>query len=203
MDLSEVHIRQFIQCTGATWIQAMKYLEKHNHDVGAAAADYMKANSIKQTDGKKQGNEYYVGGSRSGCSVMAPPDEEDIPVAPKASKPAPPPSFTGTARTISSSVAPAPRAPTGPFAPKRTDYTVAGEGKTRLRIELPNGQALGLSVSIKATVADLKSYIVENYPEAADQPMTLAVTVPPKMLDDDSATIEETGISRAIIRCTC
>lgn len=201
--MSELKIRQFCENTGATRTQAIYFLEKYSNDLAKASSAYMNASPAERTPQ----NIYYAGGEKSGVAIVMPSSADDLmPMPMPVKKPAPPPpSFTGAARTLSSGGAPAPQTVvlSGPFTPKRTDYTVTGQAKTRLRIELPNGQAVNLSVSTQATVSDLKGYIVENYPDAEGKPMTLAVTVPPKMLDDDTATIESAGLARAVIKCTC
>ena len=80
---------------------------------------------------------------------------------------------------------------------------LTGKPKTRIRFELPGGQMLALAVSLDATVGDLKSYIVENYPEAEGKPVTLNVTVPPKTLGDDSETVEAAGLKMVTIKVVC
>lgn len=201
--MTEEQISAVINSTGATREEALEFLRKNDYDVKKASFAF-----IQHTAARKKHNEYYAGGSKSGVAVIAPGADESSYEAPQLKKPDPVPAFTGTARTLSSSdiappAAPAPPKPSGPFVAKRTDYSAPGKPKTRIRFELPNGQTLMLSVSLDATVADLKSYIVENYPEAEGKPMALNVTVPPKSLTDDTETVEAAGLKMSAIKVVC
>ena len=199
--MTEEQISEFVAATNATREEAVEFLAKYKNDVASATFAYR---SSRPVPAKK--NEYFAGGSKSGVCVIAPGEEEANATPMPAKKPEPAPSFSGAARTLSSgNPAPAqsPAMPAGPFAAKKTDYTVPGKPKTRIRFELPGGQMLALAVSLDATVGDLKSYIVENYPEAEGKPVTLNVTVPPKTLGDDSETVEAAGLKMVTIKVVC
>lgn len=202
--MSELKISQFIAATGGTRAHALYYVPQNNHDLEKAKEAFFKATPEQRDAASKKVNTYYAGGSSSGVAMVMPGEEgaELTPVAvPLPAQPQQ--AFSGQARTLSggSTAAPVTAAASGPFVAKRTDYTTPDSPKTRIRFELPTGQMLMLSVSLSATVGDLKGYILENYPDATG--LALRVVAPERLLDDDSATVDAAGLKMSMVRCTC
>ena len=113
--------------------------------------------------------------------------------------------FSGTAHSLAgSSSAPKPQpavpAPAAPAQPAKTNYATQGEPTTRVRIQMPDGQVLTLTVNQSATINNLKTYVHENRPEFKIQTMKLKCTFPPKELSNPSATILDEGLKMATIQ---
>ena len=169
------------------------YLQRHLNNVEKAALAY-------QQDHPKQ-NTYYTGGAQSGLAVLAPPDDDSQLPQEEAPKPKEKPNyFAGPSHSLNSGN-PAPGPQSQPIAPKRTDYTTPGAPKTKVRITFPDGQVLMLAVNLSATVADLKTYIAENRPDAQGKAISLNLT-PANTPLDDSLTIEAGKLKMANMACT-
>jgi hypothetical protein len=195
--MTEEQISEFVTATKASRVDAAIWLAKFNNDVGAAAAEFLKK-------GRKP-REYFVGGgSHSGIAVLAGPEDGTLPEVPVRPPPPPPVDpFAGKGRSLGGGPASPPRpAATGPIAPVKTDYSTPGAPRTRVRFEIPNQQPLVLWVNLNATVADLKTYFIENYPPAEGRDVKLSAAAPPKELTDDSATVESAGLKMAMLRCS-
>ncbi|OHT00286.1 hypothetical protein TRFO_33037 [Tritrichomonas foetus] len=166
-----------------------KYLSANNNDVEKAAAAFH-----KDTESKKI-NTYYAGGSKSGVAVIAPGGEDGVlPDAP------PKPAvnvFAGSGHTLGQAAPP----PAQPQQGARTDYTTPGAPKTRVRFTFADNSNLMLSVNLAATIADLKTYVTENRPDAAGKPLTFLLTPMNTPLDDDTLTVEAGKLKMATIIC--
>lgn len=65
-------------------------------------------------------------------------------------------------------------------------------------MQMPGGQVLTFTVSVTATVGDLKRYVRENRPDLRQ--FTLQLTFPPRALTEDFETIEQAGLKMAQIQ---
>ncbi|KAJ2411739.1 protein phosphatase regulator, partial [Coemansia sp. RSA 2524] len=68
-----------------------------------------------------------------------------------------------------------------------------------VQIRLADGTRLVVKVNPAHTVGDLRAYVLSQRPEAAQRPFAFKMMMPPKVLDDDNATIKDAGIANAAI----
>ncbi|KAJ1778923.1 protein phosphatase regulator [Coemansia sp. RSA 2523] len=69
----------------------------------------------------------------------------------------------------------------------------------QVQIRLADGTRLVVKVNPAHTVGDLRAYVLSQRPEAAQRPFAFKMMMPPKVLDDDNATIKDAGIANAAI----
>lgn len=105
--------------------------------------------------------------------------------------------FAGKGHSLNDSAPPKPAPAAAPSGPVRTDYS-DGRASTKVRIQLPTGTLLTLTVAQAATIGELKQYIAENSGMNA-KTMKLKCTFPPKDLNDNSASIVGEGLKMATI----
>lgn len=70
----------------------------------------------------------------------------------------------------------------------------------QIQIRLADGSRLIAKVNPSHTIGHLRAFVLSQRPDAAgSRPFVFKVVMPPKVLDDDSATIKDTGIANAAI----
>ncbi|KAJ2724227.1 protein phosphatase regulator [Coemansia sp. Benny D115] len=69
----------------------------------------------------------------------------------------------------------------------------------QVQVRLGDGSRLVARVNPSHTVGDLRAYVLQQRPEAGGRPFVFRTIMPPKVLDDDAATIEEAGIANAAV----
>ncbi|KAJ1725605.1 protein phosphatase regulator [Coemansia erecta] len=69
----------------------------------------------------------------------------------------------------------------------------------QVQIRLADGSRLVAKVNPSHTIGDLRAYVLSQRPEAGSRPFAFKAIMPPKVLSDDLATVEETGIANAAI----
>lgn len=110
--------------------------------------------------------------------------------------------FAGQSRTLGDAVPqqkPQP-APTGAVPANQTkSFADAGQPTTKLRIKFNDSSMLTLTVNQSATIGDVKKYISQCRPEYRPSSIKLKVNMPPKELNNDSATILDEGLKMAQI----
>ncbi|KAJ1864944.1 protein phosphatase regulator [Coemansia sp. RSA 2703] len=80
------------------------------------------------------------------------------------------------------------------------DITLDPQQRTvQVQIRLADGSRLVAKVNPSHTVGDLRAYVLSQRPEAGSRPFAFKAIMPPKVLSDDSATVEDTGIANAAI----
>ena len=168
-----------------------KYLFQNGNDTTKAALAFQRDHEAKKI------NTYYAGGSKSGVAVIGAGGEDfdDKPYRPPPKEPVN--VFAGSGHVLGSS----PPVQQPKSGSQRTDYTTPGAPKTRVRFTFSDNTNLMLSVNLAATIADLKSYIVENRPDAQGKDLKLLLTPMNTPLDDDSLTVEAGKLKMATILC--
>ncbi|KAJ2784504.1 protein phosphatase regulator [Coemansia interrupta] len=80
------------------------------------------------------------------------------------------------------------------------DIILDSEQRTvQVQIRLADGSRLVAKVNPSHTIGDLRAYVLSQRPEAGSRPFAFKAIMPPKVLSDDSATVEEMGIANAAI----
>ncbi|KAI7833386.1 hypothetical protein BX661DRAFT_178303 [Kickxella alabastrina] len=69
----------------------------------------------------------------------------------------------------------------------------------QVQIRLADGSRLVAKANLSHTVGDLRGYVLSQRPEAGSRPFAFKAIMPPKVLSDDSVTIEQAGIANAAI----
>ena len=194
--MTEQQISEFMQQTGSDRHMAVRYLGKANYDVSKAIREYYGGRPPPKRD-SGNGVEWFGGDSTAILSKDTGLGEGGS----GASHPIPGSSSpVGTAIHSGSSSGVKPIVLTN-----KTDYSVAGEGKTRVRIEVdPDFQVppITLTVSVKHTVGDIRSFILANRPSLENVPFRLVLKSTSAPLEDESLTVEAGNLKMAIIKIT-
>ncbi|KAJ1989646.1 protein phosphatase regulator [Coemansia spiralis] len=69
----------------------------------------------------------------------------------------------------------------------------------QVQIRLADGTRLVAKVNPSHTIGDLRDYVISQRPATAARPFSFKVIMPPKVLSDDTATVEQTGIANSAI----
>jgi hypothetical protein len=116
--------------------------------------------------------------------------------------------WSGAGRNLSEAGPSAParppvaQAPEAAVAVRKTDFAVEGKPSTEVQLRFPNSAKLALTVSLDATVGDLRQYAREAEPDLTGRRFELQFGCPPKALTNDSETIEAAGLKKAQIIVT-
>ncbi|KAJ2236179.1 protein phosphatase regulator [Coemansia sp. RSA 1722] len=120
--------------------------------------------------------------------------------APPAQPPAQP--FSGQGRRLGgvSPTAPATAADAAASTVSGRDIVLDPEQRTvQVQIRLADGSRLVVKANPSHTVGDLRAYVLSQRPESGSRPFAFKTMMPPKVLSDDSVTIEQAGIANAAI----
>lgn len=124
--------------------------------------------------------------------------EKDFKAPPKPFNP-----FQGKGYSIGDGTArPAPAAmpAAAPAGNQSKSFASGGEPTTKLRVLLPDRSVLTLTVNLSATIGDVKNYISQLSPQHRPSTLKLRVAVPPRELNDNSATVQSEGLKMAQIQ---
>ncbi|KAJ2882140.1 protein phosphatase regulator [Coemansia aciculifera] len=105
----------------------------------------------------------------------------------------------GIAPAITSSAAghaPSSRSQVGAGRPISLDQS---QPVIQVQIRLADGTRLVARVNASHTIGDLRAFVLSERPEAGQRPFAFKSIMPPKVLNDDLATIAQAGIANAAI----
>ncbi|KAJ1954196.1 protein phosphatase regulator [Linderina pennispora] len=123
---------------------------------------------------------------------------------------APPQPFSGQGHRLGGISPPVTAAPaSGGLFHRRTSSSSAkaaapitldpSQRTVQVQIRMADGTRIVAKVNPSHTIGDLRAYVLHERPAASARPFNFKTMMPPKVLDNDSATVEEAGIANAAI----